>query len=808
MPIAIFQDLRFVYGGVFVLIAAYYFPLYLTVPLVCLAYGLPAWTLGDELLLAQGVGLLIVTTVCTRYRERGALFAFMLAWLVAGFPVLLLHLFPFDGGLSSYEALQWMTIFANGAVNALLAELYANYAGVLFRRFRKANPSVSISKLLYHLVAASVIAMVVLPLVQDGQGTEQRLEEEREWLFTDVSSDFERAISSWTSAELQDFRLRNVLQVERMEIALHGDPDGMLYDSQVSDDRGLLLSSGRDVLDESGPNSFRTEAEGYTLSLRFSTEPYYDALLSSFRVRLVNAAYFAVALLAVALLIHRVFLKSIRELIIATTNIPEKLAANKPLTWPSTNLLEIQDITDNMRHVSGRLGVMLAKSRELAYFDELTGLPNRRHFVEHLTSILPRAVKGGERVGVLFLDLDRFKQINDTLGHSVGDRLLQVVGTRLKTCAEEFQGFVARLGGDEFVVVAALPSEDGMKELSDTILQAFDSPVNVGGHALHVAGSIGISVAPDDGLDVGTIVKRADAAMYASKEEGGNRYRFFGSEGARRQEKRYAEQLFLEGELRKAMDRNELELYYQPVYHSQSGALVSAEALLRWQHRERGWIPPSAFLPVAENVGFMPSLGEWTLLTACRQAKIWQDAGLQPVRVAVNLSPTQFDRTDFAEVLEGILRRTGLPPQLLDLEITEQAVTKHTDRVHAALERVKGSGVRVWIDDFGTGYSSLSVLNQLPVTGLKIDQSFVRVLDETEESQSIIRMIIQLALSRKWGVIAEGVETEAQSRWLTTLGCTEHQGYLRGRPMDAESFEALLRNLRDKPLPGRRDLLA
>ena len=415
----------------------------------------------------------------------------------------------------------------------------------------------------------------------------------------------------------------------------------------------------------------------------------------------------------------------------------------------------------------------------LAHHDPLTGLPNRLALNMRLNQALPEARRHGWNVALMFIDLDRFKIINDTLGHSIGDELLREVACRLMRVVRE-SDFVARLGGDEFVVL--LPDIVGAADaatVASKILASFANPVIVDDVELHSSPSIGISVFPTDGIDGVTILKNADTAMYCAKAAGRNNYQFFAAD----MNLAATQRLDLEGKLRHALARNEFSLVFQPQVHASTGLPNGVEALLRWHHPVDGNIPPALFIPIAEETGLIVPLGEWVLRAACYELKRWLDAGLPPIKMAVNVSARQLRRRDFVETVAGVLVESDLPPELLELEVTESVAMENPEESISLLQALRRMGVTIAIDDFGTGYSSLAYLKRLPIDNLKIDRSFVADIEHDLNDRAIAFGTIALAHSLGLSVIAEGVETEDQFDLLSGNGCDEIQGYLFSRPL-------------------------
>jgi len=440
--------------------------------------------------------------------------------------------------------------------------------------------------------------------------------------------------------------------------------------------------------------------------------------------------------------------------------------------------------------------MLAAQLSHQATHDPLTDLPNRALLLDRLEQAIANAQRHFKRLALLFLDLDRFKYINDTLGHPVGDQLLKQVAARLCSCVRR-NDTVSRQGGDEFVVLLAeMDRPEHATEVAQKMITTLAAPYRVDGNELHITTSIGISVYPDDGQTSSTLVKHADIAMYHAKENGRNNYQFF-TESMNR---RALQRVFLERSLRRALDRGELALYYQPQLSLPSGRIVGAEALLRWHHPERGLISPEEFIPVAEDSGLILSIGEWVLHSACRAALAWQRGTARPRRVAVNVSMLQFRHRDLVDMVRGALCASGLPPELLELELTESVVMHDPEQAVERLAELKTLGVRLAIDDFGTGYSSLGALKRLPVDRLKIDRSFVRDIHIDPDDAAIALAAIRLGHSLRLSVLAEGVEHQAALRFLVARRCDAIQGYLISEPLPLPRFEALLATQAGRPL--------
>jgi diguanylate cyclase (GGDEF)-like protein len=436
----------------------------------------------------------------------------------------------------------------------------------------------------------------------------------------------------------------------------------------------------------------------------------------------------------------------------------------------------VEDITDRIAAEE--------RVHYLAYYDLLTSLPNRVLLLDRLASTLEHSQRRNNGAAVLFVDLDRFKVINDSLGHSVGDIILQQSAGRLKHCLRDADT-VARIGGDEFLILLpSVKSRDEVTAVADRILDSLATEFHVNGHSLRVSCSIGISMFPEHGDDAETLIKNADAAMYSAKDRGRSMYQFF----TEQMNAEVVERLTLENHLRAALEREELFLVYQPQLDLHTGRIAGWEALLRWKHPELGLIPPDKFIGIAENSGLIVPIGEWVLRTACRQIRALHGEGLGEVPVAVNVSALQFRQFELSSVVERALIDSGLSPDLLELELTESVLLSNADVISSVLSELKTMGVKLAIDDFGTGYSSLSYLRELPVGKLKIDRSFIKDVMYSTDDAAITTAIINMAKSLNLRVIAEGVETTDQMSFLKSQACDLVQGYLISVPLTIEQI--------------------
>lgn len=416
----------------------------------------------------------------------------------------------------------------------------------------------------------------------------------------------------------------------------------------------------------------------------------------------------------------------------------------------------------------------------LAHYDHLTGAPNRMLVVDRLQQTCLEAERYNRLAAVLFIDVDRFKIINDSLGHSFGDAVLRILTTRLQAAARAADT-VGRLGGDEFVVLMENLDDSAHAEtVARRMIESMRTPMDILGHSLVISVSIGIAIYPIDDTDSGRLLAKADAAMYEAKATGRNNFRAYQG-----QLSYDPVALSLESELRKALDNEDLTLHFQPQVNITTHDICGVEALVRWRHPERGMISPLEFIPIAEACGLITRLGEWVMRSACQQLKIWNAQGLKQIRMSINVSAIQFHDPDFMRILQSALADTGVDPNYIELELTESVLMKNIDGVLSILKDIRALGVSLAIDDFGTGFSSLNYLRMFPINRLKIDQSFVRDIEQTPANASITKAIIALANSLSLDIVAEGIENHSERNILENLGCTEGQGYLFARPLPA-----------------------
>lgn len=567
-------------------------------------------------------------------------------------------------------------------------------------------------------------------------------------------------------------------------------------DLDRSDNLRLDLSSGAksdaffvgDYLKISQPILFNNEQIG-TLNICAGLDRIQQVLLRYISLGLMGLVGATLLAWLLALWLQRLISSPIESLASTMLTVSTEQDYSRRVAMDRSD--ELGTLVENFNEMLNQIQVRDVELQEkqqrlnyLAHHDALTGLANRLLFDDRLQHALENARRNGNRVALFFIDLDRFKNINDSLGHKTGDMVLKEVATRLAGVIRAGDT-LARLGGDEFVIICEQSADrQGITTLATKVQQVLNKPLLSGHQELFVSGSIGVSIFPEDGECVESLMQCADVAMYQAKELGRNNFQFFTSGMTEMAQ----EALLMESKLRKALDNGELLLHYQPQVDMSSGCIIGMEALLRWQHPVMGLVSPAKFIPLAEETGLIISIGKWVLQQACKQAMLWRQAGYPAWTMAVNISPKQFWQADLLDAVEEALKETGFDPTLLELEITETAIMQDAEKAIDTMHRVRDLGIKLAIDDFGTGYSSLSCLRRFPLSKLKIDQSFTRDILAGNDGGAIAEGIMALARTLKLDVIAEGVEEEGQVEFLLAKGCTEGQGYHLGRPMPAEGL--------------------
>ncbi|TYP79221.1 diguanylate cyclase (GGDEF)-like protein [Paenibacillus methanolicus] len=788
-----------------------------------------------ESLLQAGLSLLeyLCVILWTLRKKKGYLTPVMLFWLIAGLPSFLLMPVLTDNALTPMLMLQMVVIVVNAMFNALAIDVCSTY--VPYLRAKGAG-RVRLARVLFDLMVFSIIGSSFLFIINTGQIAERNMMSEMNDQADLTSSLIENTYNQWSDDEREALELRSLLQIGYLQEIIRQASGTTVDQAALFDDDGTLmrgmnfeavnralqwLGEGKwrpltgelsrweseapaselpDTYRRDAAYVYRLELAPYTVLLRMSTEKYEHEAVIYFLSQSVNVLYIALTIGFLAFFLHRFVIRSIRLLAAMTTDLPQQIRSAKSTEWFDSNIEEIHILVQNFSFVTEKLKQMLREFRNLAHHDPLTGLSNRRHFNEFVHEELDMRDAALQAAAYMFIDLDRFKPINDKYGHAAGDELLVQVANRLRALAGE-EAFIARLGGDEFVIVLLNREEADVRALAVAVRAILHEPFALTQEEVTIGGSIGISLYPQDGNHAEALIKHADIAMYVAKEQRQSSYVFYGEIKSRPTSRL----LNLKHELPLAIEQQEIMLHYQPIVDARSGQPVMMEALARWFHPDHGYISPLQFIPAVEQNGMMGLLGEHVLRLACMQAKAWMDEGYAELRISINLSKSQLAQDAIADLIERTLQETGLPASMLDIEVTEEAFAHELDQVVATLRRLREQGIVIWLDDFGTGYSSLHLLDRLPIDGIKLDRDFARRLTEENRAFAIVRHLTNLAAEQGWQVIGEGIEDEIAGQLLAKAGCTLHQGYHYGKPMSADRLAAWLQGQKGNAKGGVAD---
>ncbi|CAM4357737.1 diguanylate cyclase (GGDEF)-like protein [Paenibacillus endophyticus] len=772
-----------------------------------------------------------------------------LFWLLAGIPLIYIF-YSMDSPLNAKDLLLIACMIAmNGMFNSLFAEVIDHYLPL--RRWSgqslEGKKLLSFSKVLFHFSIGIVLISFLLNIFMNSLSSFKEVSLYAQRL---SASEMNRIVESWNrwqtsklsyslteSEQIQEqvrfFQL--LLGNHASTFMLHvtdndhfivaaSDPkaEGQRYDWR--DNRQVTAINSH--LSLTMPNEprqalqFHTWHDGifvYTenidstdwhISIEVPIKNYQNYLFSKYFTHFIYLILLALFTAVLAFIINRSLSRGLTQLAAATTNLPLKLKQFNNIDWPSSSLVEVQSLIANFKHMSTNLihmfqeaqrsnerlesqAFMLQQSEErlhqLAYYDMLTGLPNRLQFTLHFQDLIALHESNKQPIAVMFVDVNRFKQINDTLGHAVGDELLRQAAERFGTAVFR-DCTVFRLGGDEFVFIGRYENEETVSAGAQAVVDSFNKPFIIDDKLLFLTVSVGVSLYPQDGEQMDTIIRNADIAMYSAKEQGDGCYRFYKPTLV----SAMTEKMQVENGLYNALLQQQFSLHYQPKMSAATGKLCGIEALIRWHHPELGMVPPDKFIPLAEQSGFILDIDSWVFREACRQNKAWQDAGLQRICVSVNISARHFYQGNLTEMIIQALKDTGLEPQYVSLEITEGVFMQSMDQVIETILFLKNLGIQISIDDFGTGYSSLNQLQRLPISDVKLDRSFIQGITSDSKKSSIVKAIIELVHSMNMRVVAEGVETAEESQFCTDLQCDELQGYLFSRPLPPHELELLL----------------
>ncbi|WP_449621248.1 EAL domain-containing protein [Robertmurraya sp. Marseille-Q9965] len=720
----------------------------------------------------------------------------------------------------------------NGAFNALIADMLLAYFPFykLLKNNRVNKNHVSIHQFLSHITLFSILVPFFINVVTNTFNTYESIS-------TDLVVDAKNSIASMekeirtldekemeTYSVLEDIALR--IKSDNYDVLIEMNGKELVSTSsnglnnlnemeqkysvrEISDNFYEALPREQEYREpihtwSEGQYFYVKEMDSMTILLQYPILNYQNEI---FKLSIEQLKYLVLMIsfmLLLLLFVNRSLTNNLKQLAVVTTGLPRKLRKFENIEWPQSSIYELKVLGNNLRKMADKLSELFQESSEmnailsqqtemlkeseeqlhrLAFYDGLTSLPNRHYFQTYVSDWIVKEID--KKMAIIFIDLNQFKQINDTLGHDAGDTLLQIAANKLKVLRNEDRE-VFRLGGDEFVVVHRLEQKEEVHQTLELILNEFSTYFEVHGQALYITASVGVSMYPDDGKDLNTLVKFADIAMYISKETGGNTVKFFNQS----MRNKFQESLIIENALRANVDREGFELYYQP--KTLLGKVTSVEALLRWNDPELGFVSPGRFIPIAEEMGLIFQIDEWSLVQACKQNKQWQDEERLFIPISVNLSAKHFQRNNIVPMIDKALQESGLAPEYLKIEITESVFIRNPEHVAEVIGRLKDMGIQISIDDFGKGYSSLYQLLQLPIDEIKIDRQFIKDINENEKQVLLVQSILDFAHGLQLNVVAEGVETQKENALLIEMGCDEIQGYLYSPPVPKDELIKLL----------------
>ncbi|WP_044879528.1 putative bifunctional diguanylate cyclase/phosphodiesterase [Paenibacillus sp. IHBB 10380] len=759
-------------------------------------------------------------------------------WLCLGAPITFIACW-LSGTFSLIEFILLFAITAsNGLFNTLIAEMLINYLPLgRWLGLAKDMPlPVTFRRVLFHLSITLVALPFLMNMIVNGRNAHDVSTRTTLQTASNTANSIRGELDQWKQEDVLGVRLEGLIQIGYLQEMIKRNTTQKLFDITITSPHNKVLAtnSKESTLHREQTQSvipiednflievpvqstvllptqqwrnaryvYAAPMERFPLIISVSV-PVKSYQVQIFREYIYQLLYMLANVTIAALLawiINWWLGRSLMQLARSTTNLPVRLKQMVSLEWPNSGILEIDSLTHNFKDMSQNLLHMFQealwmnqrlrssekKLHQLAYYDSLTTLPNRLQFHQVLSDLLLQEGDRTGRIAVMFMDLNRFKQINDTLGHAVGDVLLRKVAERFIEIADE-SCRVFRLGGDEFVFVMCYETSNAPQNFAERICDCFEAPFELDGSSLYTTISIGISLYPEHGTSMDDILKKADMAMYVAKEQGTSSYHFF----SQALEDSLNEKMYLENGLRNALLDEQFFLVYQPMVSPASGKITGIEVLIRWHHPEGGIISPAKFIPLAETSGLIVDIDLWVLRKACMQVKEWQDRGLPKIPVSVNLSAKQFYRTGLLENIRTILEETGLNARYINLEITESVFIKQMDPVIETLTQLRNMGIQISIDDFGTGYSSLSQLQRLPISVVKLDRTFIQDAEQSEMKSSIVKAVIELAHSMGLKVVAEGIETEQERDFFTRLECDKLQGFYFSKPLNSSNFEQYL----------------
>ncbi|MCT2537808.1 EAL domain-containing protein [Aquibacillus koreensis] len=776
--------------------------------------------------------------------KRHFVFWGVIFWIFIGTPLSLwIYYSYYDLSFENVLLFSLSKDLFNGVLNFLIADMLIAY--IPFKRLLGNHPyqSVTIKRLLLHLsITAMVVPFIIFVSVNSYQSIGS-MEDTVIQTAENQLSEVKQTLLQWSEEDQNKLVLYDIIQLGRLDERLKQTSTTDGAHITITTKSGLTLGTTDQTVQTKEPFIWREtnnviqknelyqvistdssldiinwqkgtytytntiDETGLEMIIQIPIGIYQKQFIGDFLNQFIFLLFFILAAIFFTFSMQKILVNTLNKLTDVTTGLPQKINDHEQIEWPQSSIQEISALVNNFKKTSVTLRQMFDETQivntqlklktekltesqvmlnELAFFDPLTNLPNRQNFQDSLTSMIQKAKQEEKELAILFLDVNQFKQINDTLGHLAGDELLKEIASELKSLiTDSIQ--VYRLGGDEFVIlVYDLASNNSLEALSDHLVQIFNVPFSIQGSILHISSSIGISIYPKDGTTKDTLIQNADIAMYCSKQESGTTIRYF-EEHLR---DNFTEQVHLTNEIRKAIAENEFELYYQPKVSTEQNEITSLEALIRW-NTVNGSISPLHFIPIAEQSNLIKDIDKWVIMEACMQNKKWQEQGHKKVPVSVNISAKHFDDEQLIEIVRHALKTSNLEGKYLQIELTENVFINNFDKASMIMQELKKLDVLFSIDDFGKGYSSLNHLIHLPIDEVKLDKSFISNIDKEIKKAEVVKLVIDSAHTLGFTVVAEGVEYTCELNLLKTLGCDEVQGFLFSKPLPSEDLHTL-----------------
>lgn len=755
------------------------------------------------------------------------------------------------GEETTYRDLYIMVFMINSVTNIWIGNMLVTYGPIIKKSIatRKVIGIVPLEPLLFHMMIAVITIPSISNIFTSTNNFHQSTLNQVEQMSISIHDQVEQKVQEWNTSEHQKFMLYDVLQRTYMEetikkvsltyeyhvivtnmnndILVSTSPEYRHKDKYESkEDRRLEIMQLNEAIYKVVPHiknlsvdttmeassyyitQKMVEEKGIYIYVEVPTQQFNKGSIEVYNNQLKMLIYFWTFIGLLYLALHRIVFKNLSKLAVTTANLPNYLEDVEHLAWPQCYIGELDYLGQNFKRMAYKLKEMfedtkllneeLKKQSEvlqisknklhtLAYYDQLTNVGNRLRFKRRIAKIQSGIIRVKPLLGVILIDMNRFKQINDTLGHEAGDILLEAIAGRL-LLIETYETQIFRLGGDEFIILTEQETIEGIEQIALEVRKVFDDPCCIQEANVKVGGSIGISVYPKDSPDLDVVVKYADMAMYHAKEKGDDKVQFFNQSI----KEEFGRQLLIEKNMQMALEENAFELYYQPKFRLDTMKITSLEALIRWENEELGSISPSVFIPIAEETGMILKIDRWVIRRACMQLKAWELAGYEVVPIAINISPKYLCHPDFLLSAKSIIQEVGVNPGLLIFEITERLPVKDAEYVAPVIMELNKIGVKVSLDDFGQGYSSLNQVLTLPLHELKIDRDFIQNVHQNDKKELVVKLIIELAHSLNLKVVAEGIETLEELMYMKTTGCDEVQGYLLSRPLTDKKLREIL----------------